>query len=684
MSNQLLCTLFKIRDFSEWVWEEVLKEEEMKRWLGLPILLLSIVFLAMNCGGGGGDSPPPGQSSQPPIATTNAATSVDLTMATLNATVNPNGMATTVYFMWGTSSSLAGAAKTPDQAIGAGVANVSVAAPLSGLVMATTYYYQVVATTAAGTSKGAIMPCTTGSPGAAPTVQTVPPTSITSTSATLNGSVNPNGLTTTAYFEWGTDITFLGAGRTPDQAIGAGSASLAINAPITGLAFATTYYFRVVATNSAGTSRGSAISFVHFPRPTTQTLNATLISANSATLNAGVNPNGRATTVYFLWGTDPNLVGASRTSDQAIGAGVTNVSVNAPLTSLMAITTYYFKVVATSGSGTNDNAVIVSFTTLPLAGAPPTVQTMTATPIAVTSATLQGNIETKGLATTAYFLWGTSTTLAGASRTSDQVIGASTVSMVINAPLSGLTASTTYYFQVVAINSAGTDNGAIVSFTTLASTGNLPEAFAYYAHSVTENSMILEGGARSSNLPATAYFEYSTDPSFVGALRTPDQAVTPGLFGTNFSATITDLSPSTYYYYRVVATNAAGTSYSGTTYLNPPVGINVMSTLPAAGWPVAITRTDEAVGSITSNSIRVNGFFTSTSLPATVYFEYGASVNFAVALKTPDQIINPTNSENVIAAITGLSPATDYYYRAVATNTNGTSIGMIITFRTLP
>jgi len=93
----------------------------------------------------------------PPLATTLPATAVTTTTATLGATVDPEGIATTVVFIFGTDSALASGTMTSRQAIGSGAGAVSVTAALTGLTPGTTYYYQVVATNTAGTTHGSIL-----------------------------------------------------------------------------------------------------------------------------------------------------------------------------------------------------------------------------------------------------------------------------------------------------------------------------------------------------------------------------------------------------------------------------------------------------------------------------------------------------------------------------------------------
>lgn len=225
----------------------------------LSLLLLSLV--AACSGGGGGGVPPPGTGSLPPIATTQAATDVTTSVAVLNGSVNPNGTATDVWFDYGPDSGLSHALQSPRQAIGNGVAAVSVNFTASGFTAGTTYYFRICASSTVGIANGTIMNCTTGSPGFAPTVQTLAATGVAADNARLSGSVNPNGLATTAYFEWGPDSQLVGATATSGQSIGSGYSSVAVNAALTGLTGNTTYHYRVVGTNSSGTSRGLIGSF---------------------------------------------------------------------------------------------------------------------------------------------------------------------------------------------------------------------------------------------------------------------------------------------------------------------------------------------------------------------------------------------------------------------------------------
>lgn len=80
-------------------------------------------------------------------------------------------------------------------------------------------------------------------------------TNMTVHSAKVNGTVNPNGSSTIYYFQWGA-TTGYGNTTTP-QAAGSGTGNLAVTANLTGLTHNTTYHYRLVATNSMGTSVGA-------------------------------------------------------------------------------------------------------------------------------------------------------------------------------------------------------------------------------------------------------------------------------------------------------------------------------------------------------------------------------------------------------------------------------------------
>lgn len=293
-----------------------------------------------------------------------------------------------------------------------GLNPVPLSAAITGLVPATAYYARVVATSADGTTYGAIVPFKVP-----PAVTTLAATSVTDTSATLNVAANPEGTAASVAFIYGTDPNLTtGTITTAAQPIGAGANFVPVHAAVRGLVSNTTYYFRTLATSAFGPTLGPIVRF-KVP-PTAAAAGATAVTASSATLNALVNPEGTPTSVAFAYGTNPTLTaqGTKRTVGQSIGAGTTAVAASASLSGLQAGVTYYFRAVATSRFGTTLGPIL-SFR------APPQAATLAATSVTDTSATLNALVNPNGFATNVVFEYSTDphlfpnvvTTLAGSA-----------------------------------------------------------------------------------------------------------------------------------------------------------------------------------------------------------------------------------------------------------------------------
>lgn len=227
------------------------------------------------------DNPPP------PGASTEAAGDVAQTTATLKAKVDPNGAATTYRFEYGTSDSYG--LSTAEKSAGDGDSSLDVEIPITGLTSATTYHVRVVATNAAGVTRGVDRTFTTQAAGRAPGVSSSSARDVKQNSATLRASLDPRGLKTSFYFEWGTSTKY--GQRTPDQSA-EGSGSRTVSAPISGLSPYTTYSYRLVAVSAIGTTRGSNRSFRTLRAPTGVELG---ISGNPALWGGSVTLSGKVT-----------------------------------------------------------------------------------------------------------------------------------------------------------------------------------------------------------------------------------------------------------------------------------------------------------------------------------------------------------------------------------------------------
>jgi len=154
---------------------------------------------------------------------------------------------------------MSGALSTPQQDVGSGTGPAPISADLTGLASGATYYFQAVAQSGVAMVRGSILNFTTA--GAAPMVSASAASSITSSSAALGGSVDPNGLGTLIWFLYSTNSSLAGALSTPPQGIGSGAVAVPANANIAGLAANTTYYFQAIAQNADGTAQGQVLSF---------------------------------------------------------------------------------------------------------------------------------------------------------------------------------------------------------------------------------------------------------------------------------------------------------------------------------------------------------------------------------------------------------------------------------------
>jgi hypothetical protein len=190
-----------------------------------------------------------------PVVTTNPATFIASYSATLDGSLDPHGLSTTVYFQYGTTTSYG---LTTSLHTKSGNTYQNISANISGLAAGTRYHFRIVATNSAGTTYGADRTFTTLSAAGPPVVITDPATNVISSSATLDGTVDPHGLTTSVHFQYGTTTSY--GLTTANQSFG-GNTYQNASAGITGLSGSTTYHFRIVATNSAGTTDGSDKTF---------------------------------------------------------------------------------------------------------------------------------------------------------------------------------------------------------------------------------------------------------------------------------------------------------------------------------------------------------------------------------------------------------------------------------------
>jgi hypothetical protein len=307
-----------------------------------------------------------------PVVTTGPATTVNATNADLNATINAGGTATTYKYEYGPTTAF-GTVVPATGTLSAGSAWTAVAQPpqaIWDLTPGTTYYHRACANNSVTGPSVANQVC--GAVQAFTTVGTIAPsattgaaTAVTGTTAQLAGTINAHASATAYVFEYGTTTAFDKI-TAPTGNAGSGTAGLAVSAGASGLAPHTTYFYRLVATNSQGTTRGSVMAFTTGGTPSAPVVTtgaATNIFPAAATLTGTVNPQGQATSYTFEFGTTTSF--GRITSVQSAGSFGGPVQVSIQATGLGSNTTYLYRLVATNATGTTTGPVM-SFKTASL------------------------------------------------------------------------------------------------------------------------------------------------------------------------------------------------------------------------------------------------------------------------------------------------------------------------------
>ena len=289
-----------------------------------------------------------------------------------------------------------------------------------------------------------------------PTVTTEPATSLAAYQATLNATVNTNGPEASYHFELGTTEAY---GRNipyPEGKLAYGSSTVPVSTLAESLTPNTTYHYRVVATNSSGTSRGTDRTFTTpFPPPEVRTTRALEVGPTIATLQGEVTTSREVpTTTYFEYGTTMSY--GSVTAEQHESFGGTK-GISAAVTGLAPSTTYHYRIVSYNNGGTSRGAD-ETFTTTP------SPQAITEGPSGVTTGqgTLHASINPGGSSTTYQFEYWPSNKPTEVKNVPEPAgsAGSGTSKVKVSQQVTGLTTHASYKYRVRATNSHGTSYGA--------------------------------------------------------------------------------------------------------------------------------------------------------------------------------------------------------------------------------
>ena len=283
-----------------------------------------------------------------PTVITEDATNVAGGKATLRGTINPNGNFSYFQFEYGTSTEYG--SKTPLTSVpgsSEGTEPKLVSQTISGLKTDTTYHFRLVAIPNDGPVYGADKQFT---PDWKPTASTEPASEVEAISATLNGKVNPRSFSTTYQFEYGTTAAYGAKVPASPKFAGSGTVEVKVSEAISGLEPATTYHYRVVATNAEGAAVSNDATFTTPPVAITGV--ATKIGPEGAILNGTANPIGLETSYQFEYGPSTEYGTKVPLSPKGIGSGTKPVAVEEAIAGLKPASTYHFRVVGTNAEGT--------------------------------------------------------------------------------------------------------------------------------------------------------------------------------------------------------------------------------------------------------------------------------------------------------------------------------------------
>lgn len=206
------------------------------------------------------------------------------------------------------------------------------------------------------------------------------------------------------------------------------------------------------------------------------------------------------------------------------------------------------------------------FTALKLT-APPAAAVLAASNVGTNLATLNGSVNALGFDTVVTFQIGTDGNSFPISASAIPSSVSGSTAQPVSATVIGLSKGVTYYCRVIAVNAAGTTVSGVSTFTTLTD----PVCMVLAANGITSQSARLNGRVNAMGAASTVFFEYGTNgidfPNIIGA--TP--SVVNGSTDTTVEATISGLSQSTTYYYRLRATSLGGEGVSSVATFQPDV-----------------------------------------------------------------------------------------------------------------
>jgi hypothetical protein len=189
---------------------------------------------------------------------------------------------------------------------------------------------------------------------ASPVVTAEPATSVRTTTATVNGAVNPEGVELEeCEFDYGTTSAYgqsVPCAETTSE-IGAGTSPVPVHADLSGLTLGAAYHFSLRAKGEGSSSSSADMAFtLQGPPKLTEWAEGVVLS--EARLRAAINPAGMPTTYHLDYG--PTSSYGTQTAEASVGEDSSSHLVTRFLQGLAAGSTYHYRFVATNSLGTTE------------------------------------------------------------------------------------------------------------------------------------------------------------------------------------------------------------------------------------------------------------------------------------------------------------------------------------------
>lgn len=514
-------------------------------------------------------------AAPPEMPLTKPATKITATAATLHGQLNPGtGSEKLKYdFSYQIGASCTEGAVAPEPPAEAEGNHKEVSVAVTGLEPSIQYAFCLVARNALEeTELTAALPASFTTAGARPqvTAERIKTESLTPFDAALEAEINAENQATTYHFEYATSPTLtgarsIGAGTLPgsfgDQAAGPADLGAALTP-------GTTYFYRVVAANATGTTKGPTQELttpkLEQPLVVEGSQAAANLTQTTAALSAAINPEFQETRCKAFQYVDDAGFKASAyaaaleapCNPEALGSGSSPVATSTSLTGLAANTTYHFRVLAENPSGLSQGADQV-FLTLPN---PPVVATGEAVAITATSGTITGTVNPDGegtpAETTYFFQWGVTQSYGRQTPQEPGNVGQGTTPVSETAALAGLEPGRVYHYRIVATNDAtGAPQTVYGEDRTLETLPTPPIVTTVGVSNVGETGATLTATIDARGLPTRYELQLGTAQA---ALLAKAVGNTTGAGAV--SLPLTSLNPGTRYYYRLIVSNPNGTA----------------------------------------------------------------------------------------------------------------------------